>query len=142
MENSPNFDKPPSASLLRRFMAIFYDSLLLFALLLFATALAYPITHGQTSLVFRLYLLSISFFYFAWPWLHGGQTLGMKTWRIQLQSITDKPMTWQQTLLRFGMAIVSWSVLGIGFCWALVDKQHRTWHDSISNTHLVLRFPQ
>jgi uncharacterized RDD family membrane protein YckC len=139
MEIPQNVDKSCSASLLRRFMAIFYDSLLLFAVLFFAAALAYPITQGQISLAYQLYLLSISFFYFAWPWRHGGQTLGMKAWRIQLQSVMDKPITWQQTLLRFGMAIVSWSVLGMGFLWALFDKQRRTWHDWISETHLVLQ---
>jgi len=130
-------EKLPSAGLWRCFIAMFYDSFLLFSALLLATALAYPITKGQISLAFRIYLLMVSFFYFAWPWLHGGQTLGMKAWRIQLQSSNDKPLTWQQALQRFFMAIVSWLALGIGFFWAIVDKQQRTWHDLASNTRLV-----
>ena len=35
------------------------------------------------------------------------------------------------------MAIISWAGLGMGFFWAIVDKQHRTWHDLGSDTRLV-----
>lgn len=129
----------PSASLLRIFIAIIYDSLLLFSVLFFAVALAYPVTGGQPSLGYQIYLLVICFFYFAWPWLRSGQTLGMKAWRIQLQSTDGKALTWGQALLRFSMAIVSWLMLGIGFFWAIVDKQHRTWHDWMSQTRIVLQ---
>jgi uncharacterized RDD family membrane protein YckC len=128
----------PAASLLRCFTAMFYDSLLLFSVLFFAAALAYPLTHGQVSLAFRIYLLIVWFLYFAWPWLHGGQTLGMKAWRIQLQSINGKPITWYQALLRFLMAIISIIIFGIGFFWMVIDKQKRTWHDWISGTRIVL----
>jgi uncharacterized RDD family membrane protein YckC len=131
-------NKKKTTGLLRQFMAIFYDSLLLFSLLYLATALAYPITNGQKSLFFQIYLLAVCLFYFAWPWLHGGQTLGMKAWRIQLQSNKDKPITKQQVLLRFSMAMVSWLALGMGFFWAIFDKQRRTWHDRVSNTYLAL----
>lgn len=128
----------PTVILLRCFAAMFYDSLLLFSVLFFAAVLAYPLTHGQVSLAFRIYLLIVWFLYFAWPWLHGGQTLGMKVWRIQVQSINGKPISWYQALLRFVMAIISIIVFGIGFFWILIDKQNRTWHDWISNTHIVL----
>ncbi len=139
-------EKYDSVGLLRCFMAIIYDSLLLFSALLLAAALAYLVTNGQTaypiangqiSLVFRIYLLMVVFFYFAWPWLHGGQTLGMKAWRIQLQSIDNKPLSWQQVTRRFLVAIVSWLGLGMGFFWAIIDKQKRTWHDLGSGTRLV-----
>ncbi|RKZ42415.1 MAG: RDD family protein [Gammaproteobacteria bacterium] len=124
--------------LLRRFMAIFYDSLLLFAVLFVAAALVYPLTHGQISLAFRIYLLIIWFLYFALPWLKGGQTLGMKVWRIQLQSVNGKALNWRQALIRFSMAIMSCLTFGLGFFHAIVDKKHRTWHDRISDTCIVL----
>jgi len=117
-------------------MAILYDSLLIISALILAAALAYPITNGQISLAFRIYLLMVIFFYFAWPWLHGGQTLGMKAWRIQLQSTDNQPLSWQHVVRRFLVAIISWLGL-IGFLWAIVDKQQRTWHDLGSNTRLV-----
>lgn len=138
MESSFKIVDCPSVSLLRRFIAIFYDSLLLFSVLYFATAIVYPITNGQVTFLFRIYLLVIGFLYFAWPWLRSGQTLGMRAWRIQIISNNGKPLTWLQALLRFMMAIISWLGLGMGFFWTIVDKQRRTWHDWASDTRIVL----
>ncbi|MDM8557788.1 RDD family protein [Candidatus Parabeggiatoa sp. HSG14] len=138
MKNKNLIDEELSpAGLFRYLAAIFYDSLLLLSVLFLAAALAYPFSQGQVNFIFRIYLLIVCFFYFAWPWLHGGQTLGMKAWYIRLQATDGKVLTWRHVLLRFSMAIVSWSTLGIGVLWMLVDKQQRTWHDKVSNTCLV-----
>jgi len=123
---------------LRYGFMIFYDLLLLFGVLFLAGAIAYPLTHAEISPLYQIYLLMVSFLYFAWPWLHGGQTLPMKAWHIQLQSTDGKAITWQQAALRFSMAIISWLVLGIGFFRAIVYKEHGTWHDEVSGTRLVL----
>ncbi len=118
--------------------ALFYDSLLLFSVLFFATGLLQWITQWNSPLlVLRIYLLVVWFWYFAWPWLRSGQTLGMAAWRIQLQTVEGTPLTWQHALRRFLMAGVSWFALGMGFWWAFIDKQHRTWHDLASHTRLV-----
>jgi uncharacterized RDD family membrane protein YckC len=127
-----------SVSTLRYLAALFYDSLLLFSVLFFAAGLFQWLTQGNSPLiVFRIYLLIVWFGYFAWPWLRGGQTLGMTAWRIQLQTTDGKPLGWQHVSRRWLMAGVSWLVLGMGFFWAIVDKQHRTWHDLASQTRLV-----
>lgn len=129
----------PSVGLLRLLAALFYDSLLLLSVLFIATWLLLFLIPEAVShlLIYRTYLLVIWFLYFAWPWLHGGQTLGMAAWGIQLQSYDGRLITWQQALVRFSMAIVSLFALGMGYWWMLVDKQRRTWHDSISKTRLV-----
>lgn len=127
-------------SLLRRLAIIFYDALLLMAVLLFATALVQPWLQetDMIKLLFRLYLLLVCFIYFSWQWLHGGQTLPMRTWHVKLRAIDpEKSITFQQVIVRFAVAILSWAALGLGFLWALVDKQQRTWHDWASKTHLV-----
>lgn len=123
-------------SLLRRFVAIFYDTLLLFSVLFFAAALAQPIINGKINIFFQLYLLMVSFLYFAMSWKRGGQTVGMKAWRIKLQSTNGELVTWQQLTIRFFVAIISWFTI-VGFTWAIVDKNNRTWHDILSNTQLV-----
>jgi len=127
----------PTASLLRNFAAQFYDSFLLFSVLFLAGGIAYPITQGQVSLGYQLYLLLVWFLYFAWPWLHGGQTLGMLAWRIKLQATDGPVLTWRHVLIRFITAFFSWGIFGIGFFWALFHKQHRTWHDLTSHTRIV-----
>lgn len=130
------------AGLLRRLGAILYDSLLLFAVLFAATALVLPLTGGQSvaphNPFYTSYLFFVSFFFFAWFWTHGGQTLGMRAWRIRVQQRNGSPITWTQALLRFMTAIASWLLLGAGFLWALIDREKMTWHDRYSETVLVV----
>ncbi|WP_026375976.1 RDD family protein [Aestuariibacter salexigens] len=54
--------------------------------------------------------------FFLWFWKHGGQTLGMRAWRLRLFSSNDKPVTYSRLLLRM-LA----SLGGIGTLLALVD---------------------
>lgn len=131
----PDTLSPPR--LLRCLAAIFYDGLLLLSVLFFAGVLAYPITHGHANFLYTLYLFGVSFLYFAWPWLHGGQTVGLLCWRLRLQTVTGEPLTWRQAFLRFTIAILSCLIFGMGFFWAIFDSQHRTWHDWVSGTQLV-----
>ncbi|MDT8451296.1 MAG: RDD family protein [Gammaproteobacteria bacterium] len=131
-------------TLLRRLMAIFYDFFLLTAILFLATALVNAINQGRAIdpdsryiLLFDLYLVSIIFFYFGWFWTHGGQTLGMKTWKIKLISNDSDNVNWKQVLIREITAVISWLCLGLGFFWSLFDKKRRSWHDMTSRTTLI-----
>jgi uncharacterized RDD family membrane protein YckC len=134
-------DTPPPAGLLYRLAALLYDTLLLLAVLFIATALLLPLTHGEAMApgnpFYSSYLLFVSFFFFGWFWMHGGQTLGMRAWRLQLRRIDGGPLTWWHVLLRFLSAIPSWALLGVGFWWMLVDKRRLALHDRISETCIV-----
>jgi uncharacterized RDD family membrane protein YckC len=137
------------AGLFRRLFAIFYDVFLLTAILFIVAAIAMMLNNGkaiETSDSFRpayiIFMLSICYLYFSWFWIHGGQSLGMKTWRIQLQSCdpeqnSNRPIDWKISAIRFFSAIISWSVFGLGFLWAFFDKKNRCWHDLISKTVLI-----
>ncbi len=132
----------PHCSLGRRLAAILYDSLLLAAILFLASLLVLPLMGDHPSigalLLFRLYLLLIIFAFFAWFWTHGGQTLGMRAWRIRLQNRNPGPISLWQVMLRFIIATFSWLLLGLGFLWSLIDKEKLTWHDRYSMTELVV----
>ncbi len=132
----------PRCSLLRRLAAILYDTILLAAILFFASLIATPLVGDHPSvavlLVFRLYLVLIMFAFFAWFWSHGGQTLGMRVWRIRLQNRMPGPVSLWQLMLRFIIATSSWAVFGLGFLWSLFDKEQLTWHDRYSMTELVV----
>lgn len=123
---------------LRRLTVIFYDLLLLIALLFVATAVLLPLNAGEAftnqQFFFPIYLLLVSFFFYAWFWTHGGQTLGLRTWKIKVLTLDMKPISWKQALLRFITAIISWSFFGLGFLWILIDKNQRSWHDHLSQT--------
>jgi uncharacterized RDD family membrane protein YckC len=145
MMNAPA-DQPTCepAGLFHRLMAMCYDLLLLFSLLLFATAMALLVTRGALNYhnpLFRSYLFLICFWFYAWFWTHGGQTLGMRAWRLRLQRLDGRPITLWQALLRFLAAIPSWAVFGLGFLWLLVDKKHMAVHDRISES-VIVRLPK
>ena len=143
--NTPT-DPPANepAGLFRRLMAMCYDLLLLFSLLLFATAMALLVTRGALDYhhpLFRTYLFLVCFWFYAWFWTHGGQTLGMRAWRLRLQRLDGRPVTLWQALLRFLAAIPSWALFGLGFLWLLVDKKHMAVHDRISES-VIVRLPK
>lgn len=144
LKNNPASTGLTYAGLFRRLFAIFYDGFLLTAILFIVAAIANalnqgnPIEPGNTFYpVFVFIIFILSYLYFAWFWIHGGQTLGMKTWRMQLQSISGNKITWKTSAIRFLCAIVSWSIFGLGFLWALFDKKSRCWHDLASKTVLL-----
>ncbi len=132
------------AGLFRRLFAIFYDCFLLLAILFIVTAIANALNHGTAiesdNIFYPLYvfiIFALSFLYFAWFWIHGGQTLGMKTWQIQLLSSEQQAFDWEQAGIRFFTAIFSWLLLGSGFLWAFIDKKNRCWHDLSSHTVII-----
>lgn len=131
----------PNVGLLRRLAAMFYDSILLLALLFFAAAVGTLFTDGEATdpgnPLMTTWLFFVSFFYFAWPWMNTGQTLGMKTWRIHLQRIDGKPLTLWHVLLRFISAIPSIGIGGLGLLYMLLDEENLALHDKFSETRMV-----
>ncbi len=131
----------PHAGLLRRFAAMVYDSLLLLAILFIATALILPFTHGNAVPAnnpwLTSYLFFVCFFFNAWFWTHGGQTLGMRAWKIRVQRKDGRAITLWQALLRFLVAVPSLLLAGAGYWWMLVDRDHMTWHDRYSESVVV-----
>ena len=129
-----------SPGFFRHIAIITYDSLLLLALLFLATAIVLPFNAGEayttTQYFFPIYLLTVCFLFYGWFWTHGGQTLGMKTWKIKALKLDGQPMTWWDALKRFFSAIFSWLFFGCGFLWKFFDKKKYTWHDHLSQTSL------
>lgn len=73
-------------------------------------------------------------------WRRGGQTLGMRPWRIVLisQDHQARP-NWKTLWLRYTAGTLSVLCAGLGFWWAWFDRDRLTWHDRISGTRLVRR---
>ena len=138
----PTTGAGPAASLPRIFAACVYDGLLSVAILFAAAAAAVAATGGTAvsagDPLFRLYLLAVAFPYYGFCWTHGGQTLGMRTWRVKAVSARGGKVGWVQALGRYLAAVLSVSVLGLGFVWIAVDPHRRSWHDLLSATRLVV----
>lgn len=118
-----------------------YESLLLLAVVFLAGFLFVSLTHGDRSaavrLVFQAYLLLVVAIYFIWFWIHGGQTLAMKTWHLRLVGAGGQAVTWRQAVLRFVLAVPS-VVLGIGIVWAMFDRERQFLHDRLAGTKIQL----
>ena len=126
--------------LLRRFAAIFYDSLLLIAVLFASTAILLLFTSGEAidseNFIYFIYLTIWSFLFFGWQWTHGGQTLGMRAWKVKLFDTNNKNVTWLHAGKRFLLAMVSWGLIGLGYIWAIFDPDKLAFHDRYSGTRL------
>lgn len=133
----------PAAGLLRRLAACAYDALLLAGMFFVATfpyvtLIGGPPASWLARIGLQLYLFALGFLFFAWFWTHGGQTLGMRAWRLRVVTEQGGAIGWRQATLRFAAALLSWICLGAGFWWALLDPQQRAWHDRLSRTRLVV----
>jgi uncharacterized RDD family membrane protein YckC len=139
-----------AARLPRILGAIFYDLIIIFAII-FVAAQWFPLIpesfqNAPTMTLFKqLYMLGISFLYFAYSWKRGGQTIGMKSWRVKLlqnehpqKESQVQPVRWRQCTIRYLVAIISWLAFGLGFVWIIFSPQHKSWHDMASGTRLVV----
>ncbi len=145
-------DGPVTASLWRRLAAMAYDALLLTGLLVLASAvvtvplgMALGRPAAETlfaSAAFRwpffLYCVAVLAGFHLWFWTHGGQTLGMRVWRIRAVRADGTPLTLRDAARRYLAAVLSWLPAGLGFWWASVDPARLAWHDRLSHTRLVL----
>jgi uncharacterized RDD family membrane protein YckC len=131
------------SSLRRRLAAIAYDAVLLSAVLFMLTLVLVAAREGRAippdSLWYTFLLAGVCFFYFTGSWVHGGQTVGMRAWRLALIGSGGARVSWAQPSLRFCAALLSWAGLGLGFLWCLVDRKRLCWHDRASKTSLVMR---
>ena len=130
-----------TAGLGRRFGSLCYEVLLLSAVLFiggwaflflsrnFDPALAHPL--------FQLYLLAIGAAYFIYCWMHGGQTLPMKTWHIRLVTRGGDPISLQTGICRYLFAAIGIGLFGLGLIWAFVDGERQFLHDRLAGTRIV-----
>lgn len=147
----------PSASVVKRLLALGYDVFILVALSMAYSALAtlfmklalhisagdyQPMQRGPWFLVGWLLTL-VGFYWFFW--YRGGQTIGMKTWRLKLVSRAQRTadeeqypkVTHIQCLIRVATGPISLAALGLGYFWQWLDKDQLTFHDRLSNTKVI-----
>ena len=129
-----------TASLGRRFGAILYDSLLVFALM-FVGTLPFigmrggePVAAGDPA--YQLTMLIVAYAFFAGFWTRAGRTLGMQSWGLSLETMDGQKAGFSRSSLRFFSALLSWLPAGLGFWWQLWDRDNLCWHDRLSGTRL------
>lgn len=143
----------PGAHLFRRLAAMVYDSLLLLGLS-FAYGGVFAVwipnwLHGEPTplgelpyeswgrFLFQLGWLALIVGFFVYFWRRGGQTLGMRAWRLRVQTPQGALISLPQCLLRCLLAPLSMSCFGLGYLWSLIDSRNQTLHDHLTKTEVV-----
>jgi len=168
-----------SPGLFRRLASGFYDAIILLAIWILATFLIMPFMHGRAfesfyahhggvKLLYQLGLLAVGFAFFGGFWTHGGQTIGMRAWKLRAVCMDGMPLGWRRALIRYLSMLIPWllvllgceflinssgqayismnSVSAIGifmlsfaaFAWPAFDRNRLAWHDHFSGTRLVV----
>jgi len=134
------------ASLWLRLAAAIYDLFPLLALWMLTAGIALLAAHGEVdvahpSIAYRLSLRSallvVTAAYFVVSWSRGGQTIGMRAWRLRVVDANGNALPWPRCVLRFLVACVSVGVIALGFLWCLIDARKRAWHDIAARSVLV-----
>lgn len=121
-----------------------YESLLLLGVL----ALTFMLPHLLLGMGFGIalpgwllltHVVTVLGAYFLWYWSHGGQTLAMQTWKLQLASVNGETPTIKQLLLRYALTWPSLLWFGVGLFWALLDRDHQFLHDRLAGTRLIFK---
>lgn len=152
-----------SAPAWRRFAAIVYDALAVVAIVMVVGLIAQFATGGRLidekgqllawwyqplqGLVVGTYFLA--------SWVRGGQTLGMRPWRIRVTDAEGQPITWTRGFVRLAVAalplllltiypltslkvalwapVAGWAVMLLP---AWVDRRRRAIHDMVAGTEI------
>lgn len=99
------------APIWRRLVALVYDGLLYLALIMAGLVLTLPVVaafvakDASTPLhnyaVLQLYAYVVGVGFFGWSWTRGGQTLGMRVWRLQVRRLDGSGLRPPIAVLRF-----------------------------------------
>ena len=128
-----------------RLLALIYDCLPMIPLLMISSAVFLWLNGGHTvehdplmaAIEFTTMWLLVGA-YFVLSWRRGGQTIGMRPWRLKLVAADGRPASWRSLWLRYAVACATPL---IGLLWTLVDGEHRALYDIASGTQVVRLAP-
>lgn len=131
-----------TTTLIRRIGAMLYDGILILAILFLSTLPFIAARGGEPvdaseNLLYQLVLVVLIYAFFVGFWTRSGRTLGMQSWRLQLETLDGGKVGIGAATIRFFAALLSWAPAGLGFLWSLWDRDKLAWHDRISKTRLV-----
>lgn len=136
---------PRSAALIGwRLLALLYDLFPALGLWFLVGALSLALHRNQpvrgdtvAGWLELLALWTITGAYAVISWHRGGQTLGMRPWRLRVTAANGHAASVAALIGRYAVGSVSLLLAGIGFWWAWIDRDGLTWHDRVSGTRMV-----
>ena len=132
----------PTAGVFRRLAAGCYDALLLGAVWMLVTLVIVALRGGEpvppADPAYQCLLLGIAALFFITSWLRGGQTLGMRAWRLKVERESGAALDARAGLIRFAGGLLSIATGGLGLLWLWIDRDELTWHDRLAGTRVVV----
>jgi uncharacterized RDD family membrane protein YckC len=118
-----------------------YELLLLTALTFIAImpflAVLGDSTQGWRRHALQVWIAVVCGVYFVSFWTRGGQTLPMKTWRLRVVRWDGAPIGVPRAIHRYVIALLGFAAAGVGFLWALVDRDGQFLHDRLAGTAII-----
>lgn len=93
-----------------------------------------PSTFLNMQWWFKVELALVILFFYAWFWHDGGQTLGMRSWRLKVQTQDDQPLSLNLAILR-----AIYAVFGLGNVLVLLTpKTKLALQDKLTKTEVIV----
>ena len=80
--------------------------------------------------------LAVTGGYATLSWRRGGQTIGMRAWRLRVTDAAGGAPGWRALWLRYLVGAIGLLAGGLGFWWAWIDRDRLAWHDRASGTRM------
>ena len=128
--------------LMKRYLAVVYEALLLLALALALTAAYIMIigdaSHGWKRLGLQALLWLVIGAYFVRCWVVTGQTLASQTWKLKVVGQHGELLDRQQAMMRYVLASVLLLPAGLTLWWALLDREQQFLHDCLLGSRIIV----
>ncbi|PAR57380.1 hypothetical protein CGT92_10640 [Vibrio metoecus] len=151
-----NYATLPPAGFFRRLGAWTYDALIVIAILMMAGGIVVAIlealvaaglltyapyqdasdllsSHPIWSPVYTAYLALVWVYFFVYFWTRGGQTLGMRAWKLHICTEDGRHISTTQALIRLAT-----SGFGLANLTVFFDPKKRGFHDIWAKTKVVM----
>lgn len=127
------------SKLWKHLAALTYDIFPILALFLVTSLILVLIRQGEEVQPRTFWMQGILFIevflYFTYSWKKGGQTLGMRAWKIAIKD--PHLMSWKQVTMRFFAGMASTILLGFGLWSRAFNPSHSTWMDQACGQRIV-----
>jgi uncharacterized RDD family membrane protein YckC len=127
--------------LIKRYLAVVYESLLMVALALVLTAIYYMLfgdaSQGWKRLGLQLLVWGSMGAYFVRCWTVSGQTLASQTWKLKVVNQQGQLLAWQKAVIRYVVASILLLPAGLTLWWAILDREQQFLHDRLLGSRVV-----
>jgi uncharacterized RDD family membrane protein YckC len=138
-----NSDTEINAGLMRRLLALLYDSILIIGIymsyVILVTYLNGSALESQLEILFLQFSFIIFIFlFYCYFWkFNNGQTLGMQVWKIKLVSSSNEEININKMVLRCALSMIFSLVFLSNFIFIIFNKERKTLGDYFSKTKLL-----